>query len=425
MTTDTPVELLEVNIQGYRSCRNTAFSPHPKLSVLIGINGAGKTTLLGAIRLLKATTSRGIHSRPDEDKAGNPTVITAWFGVGASKVGLRLHITLGTSARNSDEIVAIDERWNFQSITGQRGWKNLPDFFWVKDRSSRVQVVEHVYQKGYPRVWISSNRFAQSPISQLDLDLLQNDTVRGALQAIAEFRAGINYYSASQFTDPTRCPSNFEIDEDERLAEPYGASKAHLKFIHDLYRLKSSSPELYEVFSQFVARTELGLVSRITWKEIELSSTTGEVKSGKIKKTRKTKTLVIPKVQIGSTYMTFNQLSEGTFKTLALTFYIMTDASKCLLIEEPEVCVHHGLLTKIVGTIKAYSRGKQIIFSTHSDQVLDQVSPENVFVVEMKKSGTTSTALENWIGRRGKKALHEYLNETGTLGEYWRAGGLS
>ena len=183
---------------------------------------------------------------------------------------------------------------------------------------------------------------------------------------------------------------------------------------------------MYNEYVGFISRQQLGLISRLSWKEIKLSSYTAEVKSqGKVKKVKRYKTLVIPRIQIGSSYLTFNQLSEGTFKTLAMIFYIMTDSSSCLLIEEPEVCVHHGLLTRIIATIRSYSSAKQVIFSTHSDLVLDNIEQEDVFVVDMNKTGTHVASLAKWAGSQGIKALNAYLCESGTLGEYWKSGGLA
>ncbi|WP_374991952.1 AAA family ATPase [Burkholderia multivorans] len=123
--------------------------------------------------------------------------------------------------------------------------------------------------------------------------------------------------------------------------------------------------------------------------------------------------------------MTFNQLSEGTFKTLALAFYIITDSSRLLMVEEPEVCVHHGLLTRVVDTLKSYSKIKQTFISTHSDLLVDDLEPENIFVVDMIRNGTRVKQLEDWLPKNAKIALHTYLAESGSLGEYWRSGGLS
>ena len=94
----------------------------------------------------------------------------------------------------------------------------------------------------------------------------------------------------------------------------------------------------------------------------------------------------MPSFSIDGNTLSPNQLSEGTFKTLALLYYVLTDESNLLLIEEPEVCIHHGLLNSIIALIKAYSKQKQIVISTHSDFVLDQIAPEDLVLVTRQKN---------------------------------------
>jgi len=119
------------------------------------------------------------------------------------------------------------------------------------------------------------------------------------------------------------------------------------------------------------------------------------------------------------------QLSEGTFKTITLLFYLITERSSALLIEEPEVCVHHGLLVSIIELIKTYSRQKQIILSTHSDFILDQVEPRHVYRVKRdNEDGTKVTHIEKALSAGELKALKLYLETEGNLGEYWRHGSL-
>ena len=120
-----------------------------------------------------------------------------------------------------------------------------------------------------------------------------------------------------------------------------------------------------------------------------------------------------------------NQLSEGTFKTLALLFHVITNESSALLIEEPEVCVHHGLLSSILELIKYYSHSKQMILSTHSDYVLDHVEPDNVYRVTLEKpEGTIARHIRKTMTTREYDALRKYLEQQGNLGEFWREGGL-
>lgn len=415
IATSKTVKLEQFDIHGYRSCLETTFKLNLQLSALIGLNGAGKTNVLQAIRLLRARRGRVTKSALDQASRGTESEVTAWFRVADARVGLKMGFSVVESSRRTDELVAVSETWNLNGITGSRGWKTLPP---VEMLFSQMYLFENSSEL---------RRISAYEFDKGDFELMRREGVVEAVSAIADFRNGITYYSASQFTDPTRCPSSFEVDEDGRLADSYGSmGQVHLKFLHDLYRLKQTNIELYEEYCRFVSKQALGLVSRMSWKEIELSSNTAEVRSGGVvKKVTKRKTLVIPKVKIGSAYITFNQLSEGTFKTLALAFYIITDSSSFLMIEEPEVCVHHGLLSRVVDTLKSYSKRKQTVISTHSDLLVDDLEPENIFVVEMAQNGTSVKQLNDWLGKSGKDALHTYLAESGSLGEYWRSGGLS
>jgi predicted ATPase len=118
-------------------------------------------------------------------------------------------------------------------------------------------------------------------------------------------------------------------------------------------------------------------------------------------------------------------LSEGTFRALALLFYIVRGKRDLLLLEEPEVCVHHGLLDSVVAAIKEYSRDRQIVLSTHSDAVLDMLSPESVRLVRANElTGTRVVAVSTALSSRSLRALKEYLHTTGTLGEYWKHSGF-
>jgi ABC-type Mn2+/Zn2+ transport system ATPase subunit len=420
---DATVLLDSIEIEGFRSCRSTKFQPNAQLSALIGINGAGKTNILQAIRLLDARRGR---ARSVPEQTTGLTKLTAWFTVNKMKVGLKLTLSPIESSRRSGEVVTIDELWNLSSFTGSRSWRPMPPAGFLKERPRDADFSKKQIFLYHDDFEYSAYRAMQN--HRFDTSILDNKAAVAALIAIHEFRSGIRYYSASQFTDPSRCPSSFEVDEEGRASDSFaiGTGSAHLRFLYSLYSLKRSNTHLYDQYCQFVSRHQLGLISRITWKEIELSTSTAEVRSsGTVKKIKKRKTLVVPKVQVGTSHITFNQLSEGTFKTLALAFYVITDASKFLMIEEPEVCVHHGLLRKIIETIKSYSHHKQTIISTHSDLLVDELEPANLFLVEMTAAGTAVKALNDWLDNRGRNALHAYLAESGPLGEYWRSGGLT
>jgi hypothetical protein len=246
------------------------------------------------------------------------------------------------------------------------------------------------------------------------------------LQRVAEFCRGIRYYGASQFTNPGNCPTSFSIEDDDRRPISLGAPghKGILRKIY--YASKQPASDDYKQFLSIVGKRGLGLIDGLNFQEVPISSVDYTVKvGGKLTEKKKNRLLVIPQFEIGRQMLSPNQLSEGTFKTLALLFHVITDTSSLLLIEEPEVCVHHGLLSSILELIKSSSRRKQIIISTHSDYVLDHIEPENVFrITRDRSSGTVARRLEDALDAQEYLALRDYLSTSGNLGEYWREGGF-
>src|SRR5690606_31988632 len=161
--------------------------------------------------------------------------------------------------------------------------------------------------------------------------------------------------------NPSRTPSSFEIEENDRVVETYSDRGPHLSFVSGLYQTSKNNPDLYENYLNIVGPSGIGLIQTIKWKPVVLSSGTVDVRTvGRGVRRRKKRVLIVPVVTVNKSKLSFNQLSEGTFRTLALLFYLATDESRLLLVEEPEVCVHHGLLRSVIEAIKTYSTRKQI-----------------------------------------------------------------
>ena len=259
----------------------------------------------------------------------------------------------------------------------------------------------------------------------IDPDDVPRET-REPLFRIAQFAADMKYYSASQFTNPSACPVSFDVEK-EGFNQRGVRIKGHARFLYDLFsEYKKEDGTSYKQFLEIVGPRGIGLVNKLGFKEILTSSIDYSVRSGgEIQERTRERILVIPQFTIGKHTLSPNQLSEGTFKAITLIFYLVTEASSILLIEEPEVCVHHGLLASIMELIKDYSSDKQIIVSTHSDFVLDRVTPSNVYkVAKTPSGGTIVTHIPRSMPRKEMTALKTYLKEEGNLGEYWRHGRL-
>ncbi len=82
-------------------------------------------------------------------------------------------------------------------------------------------------------------------------------------------------------------------------------------------------------------------------------------------------------------------LSEGTLRVMEILVTLLQPATRVLLIEEPEMAVHPGLLERLLAVIDAYSLDRQIVVSTHSPQVVNWGNPDDLRIVE-RHGGTTA-----------------------------------
>ena len=407
------VRLSDLSISNYRSCIRTRFIPHPELSCLIGYNGSGKTNILSAIQLLRSLQESHAIYR-SRDSSHSRCRITAAFAYGKKKIRLRTGLLFEQAESGSEDLTPYATLWNFKDFDGSDGWVQLPfgaRGLWLQ-REFRIMRSMRV-RKGRHLTWEEKLPFSRPQLS--------------AVSEIGRFLGGMSYYGASQFTNPARCPASFEYDE-QRPNRPVYPRTEHSKFMVDLFRAYLAKDEQgdYEEFFNLVGPAGLKLVDKIAFKDFALPASRLRVGSGgRVIREKTRQKLIVPSVVVDRTRLSPNQLSEGTFKTLALIFYLVSDKSRLLLIEEPEVCVHHGLLTRILGLIRSYSHTKQIIFTTHSDFVLDELLPENVFLVERRVGkGTFVRAVTKALSKRDFAALKNYLASAGNLGEFWRHGGF-
>ncbi len=404
----------KMQFKNYKSCLDTTFKLDPNLSVLIGPNSSGKTNVLTAMLLLhKLLQERHFPQEEADDQYTVQCKIKVWFDLNGKEIIFSAGLNTYVAEENRDVIVSSKQRWYLKDITGDSKWITVP--LWV--------LLEMKSRSGLQIRW--PIHFLRRSKKTTEADVKIFNKAFGPLSYVAEYISGMKYYSASQFTNPSRCPISFEIEVGRKRSR--GSGRSPMRFLSDLYnQSKDKDKSKYNDYFEVIGPSGMRLVDDIIFKEITTSSTEVSVRSGgKIHKRKLKKILVVPKFKIDKHKLSPNQLSEGTFKTIALLFYLMTEIGSILLIEEPEVCIHHGLLSSIIELIKSYSRGKQIIVSTHSDFVLDKVNVESVYKVTKKANeGTKVSHLTKSMTKKELAALRHYLNNEGNLGEYWRQGAL-
>lgn len=404
-------------IENYRSCLRTTIDLHARLSVLIGPNGSGKTNLLQAIMFLNKMALEHEYRPSRGDAATVSSRIKATFQRGHARTQLNASVDAYTDESNNDVMLASRQRWSFDQRSAKRVISAMPLALATRfgSESQALGYLRYLGLRGFSRLAKSS---AAMPT-----------WANRALGGVAAYCRGIRYYGASQFTNPGACPASFQIEQEGGHQRPFRI-RGHARILHSMYVMyvaeRAGRTTRYRQFIDVVGPKGLRLIDQLTFREVHTSSADYSVRVGaKVEVRRRDRLLVIPQFKIGRQTLSPNQLSEGTFKTLALLFHVITEDSSLLLVEEPEVCVHHGLLSSILELIKSSQGNKQIILSTHSDYVLDHVTPENVYVVTFEKStGTTVHHVPKAMTSREFSALREYLATEGNLGEYWREGGL-
>lgn len=407
------MKITKLAIKNYRSCVEAEFSPNENLSVLIGPNGSGKTTVLSAIRLLPALCFARGRPESQEEFGASLAELRVTYDVDGTAVNHFAELGIATNEKNLDEIFSVREYWTIPSIVGSRRRISLPSAF-IGDYAEREGFIRFRSHSARRDLWFP--HFEAGGTEDMALPILTK---------VVQFLRRMSYYSASQFTNPTNSPISFEVESDARRRVGISIT-GHKKLLFDLYQEYRDRSDVFQEFISIVGPEGIGLVDSMDFEEIKTSSSSYRVMTGgKVVRGEKTNLLVVPRFEIAGNMLSPSQLSEGTFKTLALVFYLVADKSTILMVEEPEVCVHHGLLLSIVDLIKTYSRHKQILMSTHSDLVLDRLDIENVFAVNRTKSnGTKVSPIHRGLKAKELSALKEYLEREGGLGEYWKHGGL-
>lgn len=408
------VRISNIEIENYRSCHRAQTVLEPDLSVLIGPNGSGKTNLLTAIMLLKKLVDFEERFRRIEEQSTVISTLKVTFVYGKKSITLEAIISIYSDQSNADVIVHTRQMWDLRDFGATEKRPHIP-----LSALGVLKYKEPDFQKSARDIY--AHRYMQAA----GLDKYPK-TCKTALYAIYEFVQGIKYYGASQFTDPSSNPVAFEIEEEGSRSIGL-RMREKTSILLDMYNAdRAKNHSLYDQFKSIIGKDGVKVVDDINFDEIKTSSVDYTVRSGgKIRTRRRNKKLIIPQFYKGKQTLSPNQLSEGSFRTIALLFYLITDKSKLLLLEEPEVCIHHGLLTSVIELIKTYARKKQIIMSTHSDFVLDQTKPRNVFKVTLtNRGGTQIKHLTDSLSTKEMDALKHYLSTEGNLGEYWRHGRL-
>lgn len=110
-----------------------------------------------------------------------------------------------------------------------------------------------------------------------------------------------------------------------------------------------------------------------------------------------------------------NLLSDGTLRLLSLLAILKTpDPPPLVCIDEPEIGLHPSWIRLLAELLESAATRTQLIVTTHSPELVSQVKPNHVVVVE-KEEGATA------LSRLTEDELAGWLDKF-RLGDLWLAG---
>ncbi len=112
-------------------------------------------------------------------------------------------------------------------------------------------------------------------------------------------------------------------------------------------------------------------------------------------------------------YFDSDDLSDGTLRFIALAaLFLQPDPPKVIIVDEPELGLHPTAVNMLAGMVRSAARcGSQIIISTQSVELVNNLEPEAVVTVDIKDG-------QSVFSRLNSDDLREWL-ETKSIGDLW------
>jgi predicted ATPase len=184
--------------------------------------------------------------------------------------------------------------------------------------------------------------------------------------------------------------TNFLLDDGTNLAY----------FLDELY--KNDKEAFEDISNSLIGEVELINSIEITQGSVPTIVFNEEVNN-------KTKKIILPKV------------SDGTIHFLSIISALYGSKSNCLVFEEPERHMHLKTLSYILDSFR--DSQKQIFFTTHSTEILNQLKLDEILFLFRDFDGNTKGQRAKDIPNI-KKIMKRYKNDlvemiqTGVVGEY-------
>jgi predicted ATPase len=348
-----------IRIAGFKSIRDQTLDLQP-LNVLIGANGAGKSNFIEIFRLLHEMVSQNLQLFVARSGGADRLL---HFG-GKVTDQLLVHLHFGFNAYQCKLVPAVDGALIFAD--------------------ERTFFKEPGHGRAYEFSLGTGHRESRLP---------EEMRQRGRASVAHHVGAALQDWKVYHFHDTSpsaRVKQIGDVDDNVTL-RPDAANLAAF-----LYRLQETDPstfrsivETVRLVAPFIGALDL-LPDRLNPGKIKLEWHEKE----------------------SDTYFDAHALSDGTLRFLCLATLLLQPAPPTtVLIDEPELGLHPYAIAVLADLLRSAAERTQVIVSTQSVTLVNQLSPEDIVVVD--REGRES------VFRRQSSATIESWLDGYSLGELW------
>lgn len=347
----------KINIIGYKSIRELRDFELNSLNVLIGANGAGKSNFIGIFKLLNQMYEQQLQIYVNTQ--GGPDSLLH-FGRNTTD---RLHAEFyfASNGYKFDLIPTNDNRLIFES---ELSW--FGGFYRPTDSNI-------VLGRGH-----------------------DESKLKEATDSYSEYvRPSVNNWRVYHFhdtSDKANVKQKHSTNDNLKLKPDAANLAAYIRMLREKHfeeykRIVNSIKLVAPFFGDFVYRPELDSHIELEWTHLGKPDTPFRA----------------------------DALSDGTLRFICLATLLLQPIKllpATILIDEPELGLHPYAISVLADIFKQVSENKQLIVSTQSVELINELSPEDVIVVDQENGASTfkrfkSEELSGW--------LEDY-----SMGELWK-----
>ncbi len=400
MSRDSETYIQEIHLKGYKSIKDLTVNLQPGLNIIIGANGSGKTNFL---EFLDATFKDDYERLFTENEFN--INIKGLIHAPEGKFFIDRIGKKNTDRRSKEEAYVIEE---FSSDGGM-------NTYYLDDNKKRT----------WGGSWGGS-------ILKPSMRFLQFDNPLNIVLT-EKVNIGIN------FTNEENEQSDYIYDIDTHLMK----SSKHT-FLNDLFNIdpsisrnkwhgyKSIEDAVQEAIAnkmfdiQYLIKS-LKQFTPIKDFKIDWALTRRTIKKDENKENSGTALIEGIDFQffVNDEWLNWTQLSDGTKRLFYLIgSFVYNEPNQIYLLEEPEIGIYPHQLNLLMNFIKAQSQHTQILLTTHSPQVLNCLTEEELDrIIVARYEGKTGTKMYH-LSDEEKGFASNYMKNEAFLSDYWMQSGF-